>query len=117
MAVRLPGGFRGAGVAAGIKVSGKPDLALILGEVGLSWALASTTNTLKAPFVVRNRERYESGEEVRAVAVNSGNANCAAQGDVAANDAFVKAVAASLGLPTQEVFKLEYRDHRSHATC
>ena len=101
--MRLPRGFRGAGVAAGIKVSGKPDLALIVGEVGLGWALASTTNTLKAPFVVRNRERYESGEEVRAVAVNSGNANCAAQGDVAANDAFVKAVAASLGLPPQAV--------------
>ena len=101
--MRLPRGFRGAGVTAGIKASGKPDLALIIGEVGLSWALASTTNTLKAPFVVRNRERYESGEEVRAVAVNSGNANCAAQGDSAANEAFVEAAAVSLGLLPQAV--------------
>ena len=79
--ISLPKGFRGAGVAAGIKASGKPDLALIVGDAPLSWALASTMNTLKAPFVRRNLGRYESGEEVRAVAINSGNANCAAQGD------------------------------------
>ena len=101
--MRLPRGFWGAGVTAGIKASGKPDLALIVGEVGLSWALASTTNTLKAPFVVRNRESYEAGEAVRAVAVNSGNANCAAQGDSAANEAFIKVVAKSLELSPREV--------------
>ena len=99
----MPKGFRGAGVTAGIKASGKPDLALIVGEVALSWALASTTNTLKAPFVHRNIGRYESGEAVRAIAVNSGNANCAAQGDRAANEAFVAAVAERLGLAPQEI--------------
>lgn len=104
--VRLPKGFRGAGAAAGIKASGKPDLALIVGEGGLSWALASTTNALKAPFVIRNRQRCEEGEEVRAVAINSGNANCAAQGDVAANEAFVAAVAKRLGVASQEVLTL-----------
>ena len=105
-AVRLPKGFRGAGGAAGIKASGRSDLALIFGEVGLSWALASTTNTLKAPFVLRNAQRYEEGAEVRAVAVNSGNANCAAQGDVAANEAFVAAVAKQLGISSEEVLTL-----------
>ncbi len=104
--MRLPKGFRGAGVATGIKASGKPDLALIAGQVGLSWALASTTNTLKAPFVTRNAQRYGSGEEVRAVAISSGNANCAAQGDVAANEAFVAAVAKRLGVVSQEVLTL-----------
>ncbi len=106
VSVKLPKGFRGAGVAAGIKASGKPDLALIFGEGGLSWALASTTNTLKAPFVIRNRQRYEEGSEVRAVAINSGNANCAARGDVAANEAFVAAVAKRLGVTAQEVLTL-----------
>ncbi len=99
----MPKGFRGAGVAAGIKASGKPDLALIFGEVALSWALTSTTNTLKAPFVHRNRQLYEVAQEVRAVAINSGNANCAAQGDRAANEAFVKAVAKKLGFLPEEV--------------
>ena len=104
--VVLPKGFRGAGVAAGIKASGKPDLALIASDVPLSWALASTTNTLKAPFVIRNRRQYEEGGEVRAVAINSGNANCAAQGDVAANEAFVVAVAECLGVSSEAVLTL-----------
>ena len=75
--MRLPDGFEMASGAAGIKPSGKSDLALLYSPVPLHWAFASTRNRLIAPCVQRNRARYASGEPVRAVVVNAGNANCA----------------------------------------
>jgi glutamate N-acetyltransferase / amino-acid N-acetyltransferase len=58
--MKLPYGFRASGVRAGIKPSGKPDLALLVGDEPLAWALASTENLVKAPCVVRNRARAAS---------------------------------------------------------
>src|SRR5690606_11025146 len=75
--MRAPRGFEGSGVTAGIKESGRPDLGLIYSPLPLAWALVSTTNLVKAPCVSRNRARYAAGTPVRALVVNSGNANCA----------------------------------------
>ena len=100
----LPQGFLAAAGTAGLKASGKPDCALITADAPLHWALTTTTNTLKAACVTRNRARYESGTPVRAVVVNSGNANCAtgAQG-ARNNERFAAAAAAALGVTPDEV--------------
>jgi glutamate N-acetyltransferase / amino-acid N-acetyltransferase len=98
--MKLPLGFRAAGVRAGIKPSGKPDLALVVGDGPLVWALASTENLVKAPCVTRNRARAASQQSVQALVANAGNANCA-NGDegVWDNEDFAAATAGALSLP------------------
>ncbi|CAN5806977.1 bifunctional glutamate N-acetyltransferase/amino-acid acetyltransferase ArgJ [soil metagenome] len=100
MAVKLPLGFRVGGVTAGLKRSGRLDLGLVVGDEPLAWAMVSTENQVKAPCVHRNRSRLASRESVRALVVNSGNANCA-NGDAGAwdNEDFAGAAAAALHLP------------------
>ena len=75
--MRAPRGFELAGITAGIKESGRSDLGLIYSPHPLAWALVSTSNLVKAPCVSRNRSRFAAETYVRAVVVNSGNANCA----------------------------------------
>jgi glutamate N-acetyltransferase/amino-acid N-acetyltransferase len=67
-------GFRFAGVACGIKPSGKKDLSLIVSDVPATAAAAFTTNKVKAAPVVVGQEHSKSGR-LQAVVVNSGNAN------------------------------------------
>ncbi|MFC9969129.1 bifunctional glutamate N-acetyltransferase/amino-acid acetyltransferase ArgJ [Nocardia ignorata] len=73
--VTAPLGFRAAGIAAGIKASGKPDLALVLNE-GPEYAAAGvfTRNQVKAAPVLWSQQVLKSGH-VRAVILNSGGAN------------------------------------------
>ncbi|ADI13205.1 bifunctional glutamate N-acetyltransferase/amino-acid acetyltransferase ArgJ [Truepera radiovictrix] len=102
--LKLPRGFRTAALAAGIKASGRPDCALIAADAPLRWALAATTNTLQAACVVRNRALFTGERAVRAVAINSGNANCATgEAGARANGAFAAAAAAALGVAPDEV--------------
>lgn len=97
--MKLPLGFRTAGVTAGIKASGKPDLGLIVGDAPLAWALAATRNRVKAPCVVRNSARHASEHPVRALVVNAGNANCAnGEQGVIDNEDMAGAAARALGL-------------------
>ncbi len=49
MAVRLPLGFRAGATRAGIKPSGKPDLALLVSGLPAAWAYAATQNRAAAP--------------------------------------------------------------------
>ncbi|MGH7962906.1 MAG: bifunctional ornithine acetyltransferase/N-acetylglutamate synthase, partial [Candidatus Binatia bacterium] len=67
-------GFRFAGVACGIKASGKKDLSLIVSEVPATAAAVFTTNAVKAAPVLVGQERIRSGR-LQAIVVNSGNAN------------------------------------------
>ena len=103
--MKLPLGFRSAGVAAGIKASGKLDLGLLTSDEPLVWAMTSTENLLKAPCVTRNRARHAGDHPVRALVVNAGNANCAnGETGVWNNEDFAGLAAAALGLPrVQEV--------------
>jgi len=73
----LPGGFRAAGVAAGIKPSGRPDVGLLVcdAEQPVSAARFTATGTPAAP-VLLSRERAELGA-LRVVLANSGCANAA----------------------------------------
>jgi glutamate N-acetyltransferase/amino-acid N-acetyltransferase len=70
----LPAGFRYAAGAAGIKKSGKPDLALIVADHPAVCAGTFTTNRVVAAPVILTRERIRSGL-CQAILVNSGNAN------------------------------------------
>jgi glutamate N-acetyltransferase/amino-acid N-acetyltransferase len=67
-------GFRFAGVACGLKPSGKKDLALLVSDVPATAVAAFTTNQVKAAPVLVGQERIRSGK-IQAVVVNSGNAN------------------------------------------
>ena len=75
MSVTAPLGFRAAGVAAGLKQSGQPDVAVVLND-GPSRAVAAvfTTNRVQAAPVTWTRQVVRGGR-VRAVVLNSGGAN------------------------------------------
>jgi glutamate N-acetyltransferase / amino-acid N-acetyltransferase len=74
----VPRGFRFAGVRAGIKASGRPDLACAIAEQPAAAAAMFTSNqVVAAPITVGRRHLERSGHRVRAVLVNAGNANCA----------------------------------------
>ncbi|WP_068271364.1 bifunctional glutamate N-acetyltransferase/amino-acid acetyltransferase ArgJ [Aldersonia kunmingensis] len=68
-------GFRAAGIAAGIKVSGKQDLALVFNE-GPEYSAAGvfTSNKVKAAPVLWSQQVLTAGR-LRAVVLNSGGAN------------------------------------------
>jgi glutamate N-acetyltransferase/amino-acid N-acetyltransferase len=75
---KLPLGFRWSAVKAGIKASGKPDLALAVCDDGAFAAVMFTSNqVVAAPVTVGRRHLTATGGRVSAVIVNSGNANCA----------------------------------------
>ena len=73
--VTAPEGFRATGIAAGIKASGKLDLALVFNE-GPDYAAAGvfTRNQVRAAPVQWSRQVLTTGR-LRAVILNSGGAN------------------------------------------
>jgi len=75
VSVTAPLGFRAAGVAAGLKPSGQPDVAVVLND-GPSRATAAvfTANRVQAAPVTWTRQ-VVTGGRVRAVVLNSGGAN------------------------------------------
>ena len=74
--VTAAGGFRAAGVAAGLKSTGAPDLALVVNDGPLDGAAAVfTSNRCKAHPVLWS-ERVIADGRARAVVLNSGGANC-----------------------------------------
>ncbi|MGH8889347.1 MAG: bifunctional glutamate N-acetyltransferase/amino-acid acetyltransferase ArgJ [Acidothermaceae bacterium] len=75
MSVTAPKGFTAAGVAAGIKPSGRADVALVVNN-GPQFAAAAvfTANRIKAAPVVWSQQVLKAGKVV-AVALNAGNAN------------------------------------------
>ena len=76
MTVTQPKGFRAAGVTAGLKASGKPDVALVVND-GPNFAAAAvfTSNRFKANPVLWSEQVVADGQ-VSAVLLNSGGANC-----------------------------------------
>ncbi len=94
MSVTYPSGFRAAGVTAGVKPSGAPDLALLVADAPATAAGVFTTNAFRAAPVELSVRRLADGA-ARAVVVNSGQAN-AATGAAGVRDAALAARAASL---------------------
>ncbi|MFD7454339.1 bifunctional glutamate N-acetyltransferase/amino-acid acetyltransferase ArgJ [Kitasatospora sp. NPDC059827] len=97
-------GFRAAGVTAGIKASGTPDLALVVND-GPSFAAAGvfTANRVKAAPVLWSQQVLKGGR-VSAVVLNSGGANaCTGPAGFQDTHATAEKVAAELDLSAGEV--------------
>ena len=76
-AVHVPGGFKFSAIACGIKTNGL-DLGLVQATPGTTAAAVFTKNRVVAAPIQVGRAGLVSGRgRVRAVLVNSGNANCA----------------------------------------
>ncbi|MCW2602037.1 MAG: bifunctional glutamate N-acetyltransferase/amino-acid acetyltransferase ArgJ [Pseudonocardiales bacterium] len=102
--VTVPAGFRAAGVAAGLKSTGAPDLALVVNE-GPSDAVAAvfTSNRVKAAPVLWSQEAASDGR-ARAVVLNSGGANaCTGPDGFADTHRTAERVAALLSLSASDV--------------
>ena len=102
----LPLGFQWSSVKAGIKASGRPDLALAVCPGGASAAAMFTRNqVVAAPITIGRKHLTATGGRVSALVVNAGNANCA-NGE-AGLDACLKsciAVGEQFGCVFDEVF-------------
>ncbi len=72
--ITSPKGFLAAGLACGIKKSGRPDLALLVCPGGAKAAAVFTTNKITAAPVQVSKHHIKS-RQIYAVIVNSGNAN------------------------------------------
>lgn len=98
-----PRGFRGAGVYAGIKSTNTPDIGLLVCEPGTTAAAAFTTNKVVAAPVKIGREHIAAGR-LRAVVLNSGNANACTGRQGEADARRMCAIAAELvGVTPKEV--------------
>ena len=102
----IPRGFRFGAVKAGLKASGRTDFALIVADEPASAAAAFTSNrVIAAPLIVDTEHLSATGGLVRAVAINAGNANCAAgEAGLRAARATCAAVARTFGCRAEEVF-------------
>jgi len=72
----LPAGYLASGISCGIKKSGKLDLALFYSKTPATAACLFTANSIKAAPLLLNKLYLKKGGSVRAIIVNSGNANC-----------------------------------------
>ncbi|MBA7643702.1 Arginine biosynthesis bifunctional protein ArgJ [subsurface metagenome] len=72
--ITAPKGFLAAGVQCGIKKSGKADLGLLVCPTGANAAAVFTTNKIVSAAVAVSKQHIKS-PKIRAVVVNSGNAN------------------------------------------
>ncbi len=97
-------GFSAAAVACGIKQSGGPDLALVVGVPGTLAAGVFTTNQVVAAPVVWTRARLAASADARVVVLNAGNANaCTGAAGDAAVLATAQRAAAELGCHPDQV--------------
>lgn len=106
---RIPAGFLAGGRAAGIKASGRPDLALIVASEGPAAAAAVfTPNTFAAaPVRLSRASLAASGGWARAIVSTSGSANAATGAAGDADQARVgELVADALGIGAGDVLHL-----------
>ena len=102
--VTAPRGYRAAGITAGLKPSGLPDLALIWSEVEAIAAGVFTTSQVRAACVDYCRKRLQAKHSVRAILCNAGQAN-AATGTLGMQDAEESAelLAQELGVTPESI--------------
>jgi glutamate N-acetyltransferase/amino-acid N-acetyltransferase len=101
----IPRGFRFAAARAGLKKGGGLDLGLVEVPGGATAAAVFTSNrVVAAPLEIGREHLARSRGRVRAVLVNSGNANCATRTGRAVCEKICRAAAARLGSPAREVF-------------
>jgi len=104
--ILIPRGFRFGATKAGLKKSGRTDFALIVADEPASAAAAFTANrVIAAPLIVDKENLRASGGLVHVVAINAGNANCAAgEPGMAAARATCAAAADIFACPADQVF-------------
>ncbi len=102
--VTAPRGYKAAGIIAGLKPSGAPDLALILSEVDAIAAGVFTTSVVRAACVDYCRDRLKEKSTVRAILCNAGQAN-AATGEQGWADAMESAqlLGKALNIPPESI--------------
>jgi glutamate N-acetyltransferase/amino-acid N-acetyltransferase len=102
----IPAGFQFAAGKAGLKASGRTDFALIVADEPASAAALFTANKITAaPLTVDKAHLAATGGRVQVVAINAGNANCAAgQAGLDAAYATCAAAAVEFGCRPEEVF-------------
>ena len=97
-------GFKACGVTAGLKKSGKADMALIASDVPANFAGVFTPCVFAAAPVQRCRKLVRSSKTARAFIINSGNANACTGAPGIANAAKMsELVAAELNITPDEV--------------
>ena len=102
--VTSPKGFKAAGIKAGLKRSGAPDMAMIYSERPCVVAAAFTSNLFAAAPVVYDREIIAGQGRIHAVVVNSGNANaCTGERGLADARKTAEKAAGLLGCLSSEV--------------
>lgn len=102
--VTAPRGYRAAGITAGLKPSGLPDLALIVSDVEAIAAGVFTTSVVRAAPIDYCRQRLLAKHSARAILCNAGQAN-AATGDQGWADAVESALllAEALNIPAESI--------------
>ena len=74
--LNIPRGFRASGIKAGLKASGSLDMAVLAADPPCAAAGTFTTNRVCAAPVKWCRENLPA-DDIRAIVINSGNANAA----------------------------------------
>lgn len=104
MSVTLPKGFAAAGIAVGLKSTGKPDLALVR-NLGPSRSVAAvmTSNRSQANPILWSKQAVADGQ-ISAIILNSGGANCfTGQFGYETTQLTAQAVARELGVSENDV--------------
>ncbi len=102
--IELPAGFTACGIPAGIKKSGKKDLALLVSDRPAAAAGCFTTNQVRSATVRLDAQRVKAGRG-RAIVVNSGNANACTGAQGMKDARRMSALTAELlGLPASQVY-------------
>jgi len=102
--VTAPKGYKAAGITAGLKASGLPDLALIVSDVDAIAAGVFTTSHVRAACVDYCRQVLQAKPSARAILCNAGQAN-AATGQQGIEDAQESAnlLAKELGISPESI--------------
>ncbi len=102
--VTAPQGFQATAVKAGLKPSGSLDLTLITSDVPAVAGGVFTTNIAKAACVTYNQRVLATGDPVRAIICNAGQANaCTGAEGEEDNLAVAAMVGQALGIPPHQV--------------
>lgn len=96
-------GYKAYGTHVGLKRRRK-DLAFVVSEVPAKYSGTFTTNVVKAAPVLWNMEIYKGQKGVKAIVVNSGNANaCTGQQGIRDNQRMAETMAEVVGCRPEEV--------------
>jgi len=103
--ITLPGGFVAAGVACGIKTTGREDVTILAADREAATAMVTTRNQIVGAPVIWNRRLLPRGYgRARGIVVNSGNSNvCTGKAGLRDAETMAKLTARRIGCPAEKV--------------